>query len=41
MMWRQWLLSGLYVVGSFLGINLVISGAGYIRPRLSAPRLPA
>lgn len=40
MIWRQWPLSGLYVVGLFLGINLVISGAGYISLGLSARRLP-
>ncbi len=40
MIWRQWPLSGLYVVGLFLGINLVISGASYISLGLNARRLP-
>jgi uncharacterized membrane protein HdeD (DUF308 family) len=41
MIWRQWPLSGLYVVGLFLGIDLVISGASFISLGLSARRLPA
>jgi uncharacterized membrane protein HdeD (DUF308 family) len=41
MIWRQWPLSGLYVVGLFLGINLLVSGANYIGLGLSARRLPA
>jgi uncharacterized membrane protein HdeD (DUF308 family) len=40
MIWRQWPLSGLYVVGLFLGINLVLSGAGYISLGLAARKLP-
>jgi uncharacterized membrane protein HdeD (DUF308 family) len=40
MIWRQWPLSGLYVVGLFLGINLVFSGASYISLGLSVRRLP-
>jgi uncharacterized membrane protein HdeD (DUF308 family) len=40
MIWRQWPLSGLYVVGLFLGINLVISGANYVILGLSVRRLP-
>jgi len=40
MIWRQWPLSGLYVVGLFLGINLVFSGAGYVSLGLRARRLP-
>lgn len=40
MIWRQWPLDGLYVVGLFLGINLVFSGATYISLGLSARRLP-
>jgi uncharacterized membrane protein HdeD (DUF308 family) len=40
MIWRQWPLSGLYVVGQFLGINLVISGASSISLGLRARRLP-
>jgi uncharacterized membrane protein HdeD (DUF308 family) len=41
MIWRQWPLSGLYVVGLFLGIDLVISGASYVSLGLRARRLPA
>jgi uncharacterized membrane protein HdeD (DUF308 family) len=40
MIWRQWPLSGLYVVGLFLGINLVISGVTYISLGLNVRRLP-
>jgi uncharacterized membrane protein HdeD (DUF308 family) len=40
LIWRQWPFSGLYVIGLFLGINLIISGAGYISLGLSARRLP-
>jgi uncharacterized membrane protein HdeD (DUF308 family) len=40
MIWRQWPLSGLYVVGLFLGINLVVSGASYISLGLTARKLP-
>ena len=38
--WRQWPLSGMYVIGLFLGINLVISGASYVSLGLAARRLP-
>jgi len=41
LIWRQWPLSGLYVVGLFLGINLVVSGASYVSLGLAARRLPA
>jgi len=40
LIWRQWPLSGLYVVGLFLGINMVVEGATYINLALSARRLP-
>jgi uncharacterized membrane protein HdeD (DUF308 family) len=40
MIWRQWPLSGLYVVGLFLGINLIISGASYISLGLSVRKAP-
>jgi uncharacterized membrane protein HdeD (DUF308 family) len=39
LIWRQWPLSGLYVVGLFLGIYLVVSGASYISLGLSVRRL--
>ena len=41
LIWRQWPFSGLYVVGLFVGINLVISGASYLNLGLAARRLPA
>jgi len=40
LIWRQWPLSGLYVVGLFLGINLVVSGASYVSLGLAARKLP-
>jgi uncharacterized membrane protein HdeD (DUF308 family) len=40
MIWRQWPLSGLYVVGLFLGINLLLSGASYVSLGLAARKLP-
>jgi uncharacterized membrane protein HdeD (DUF308 family) len=40
MIWRQWPFSGLYVVGLFLGVNLVMSGVSYISLGLTARRLP-
>jgi uncharacterized membrane protein HdeD (DUF308 family) len=40
MIWRQWPLSGLYVIGLFLGIDLVISGASYVSLGLAARKLP-
>jgi uncharacterized membrane protein HdeD (DUF308 family) len=40
LIWRQWPLSGLYVVGLFLGINLVVSGASYVSLGLRARKLP-
>jgi uncharacterized membrane protein HdeD (DUF308 family) len=40
MIWRQWPLSGLYVVGLFLGINLIISGISYIGLGFCARKLP-
>ncbi len=38
--WRQWPISGLYVVGLFLGIDLVISGVSYVSLGLNARKLP-
>jgi uncharacterized membrane protein HdeD (DUF308 family) len=40
LIWRQWPFSGLYVVGLFLGINLIVSGASYVSLGLSARKLP-
>ena len=41
MIWRQWPLSGIYVVGLFVGINLAVSGALYVLMGLRIRRLPA
>ena len=41
LIWRQWPLSGLYVVGLFLGINLVVSGVTYATLGLKVRKLPA
>jgi uncharacterized membrane protein HdeD (DUF308 family) len=41
LIWRQWPLSGLYVVGLFLGINLVVSGVTYVTLGLNVRKLPA
>jgi uncharacterized membrane protein HdeD (DUF308 family) len=40
LIWRQWPLSGLYVIGLFLGIDLVISGVNYVGLGLRARTLP-
>jgi uncharacterized membrane protein HdeD (DUF308 family) len=40
MIWRRWPFDGLYVVGLFLGINLIVSGVTYISLALNARRLP-
>jgi uncharacterized membrane protein HdeD (DUF308 family) len=40
MIWRQWPLSGLFVVGLFVGINLFISGVSYLSLGLMVRRLP-
>lgn len=40
MIWRQWPLSGLYVVGLFLGVNLIVSGVTFLTLGLNARRLP-
>lgn len=41
MIWKQWPVSGLFVVGLFLGINLLVSGMTFINLGLNARRLPA
>jgi uncharacterized membrane protein HdeD (DUF308 family) len=40
LIWRQWPLSGFFVIGIFLGINLLISGASYVSLGLAARKLP-
>jgi uncharacterized membrane protein HdeD (DUF308 family) len=41
MIWRRWPDDALYIVGLFLGIDLVISGVNYIALGLNVRRLPA
>jgi uncharacterized membrane protein HdeD (DUF308 family) len=41
MIWRRWPFDALYVVGLFLGVDLVISGANYIALALNVRRLPS
>ncbi len=38
--WRQWPLSGLYVIGLFLGINLIVHGVSYVTLGLTARQIP-
>jgi uncharacterized membrane protein HdeD (DUF308 family) len=40
LIWKQWPLSGLWVIGLFLGINLIMNGASYIALGLNARRIP-
>jgi uncharacterized membrane protein HdeD (DUF308 family) len=40
LIWQRWPFDALYVVGLFLGIDLVVSGANYIALGLKAGRLP-
>jgi uncharacterized membrane protein HdeD (DUF308 family) len=40
LIWRQWPLSGLYVIGLFLAINMIFSGASYVSLALTARKLP-
>jgi uncharacterized membrane protein HdeD (DUF308 family) len=41
LIWRQWPLSGLYAIGLFLAIHLVVTGAHYLGLGLAVRRLPA
>jgi uncharacterized membrane protein HdeD (DUF308 family) len=41
LIWRDWPFSGLWVVGTFVGINLIFSGASYLALGLHAKNLPA
>jgi uncharacterized membrane protein HdeD (DUF308 family) len=41
MIWKQWPYSGLWVVGMFLGIDMIINGVAYIALGLNARRIPA
>jgi uncharacterized membrane protein HdeD (DUF308 family) len=38
--WRQWPLSGLWVIGLFVGIELMVNGWRLIMLGLAAGRLP-
>lgn len=40
LIWREWPLSGLYIIGLFLGINLIFSGAAYLALGLNVRKLP-
>jgi uncharacterized membrane protein HdeD (DUF308 family) len=40
MIWRQWPLSGLLVIGLFVGINMIMNGAAYVALGLRARRIP-
>jgi uncharacterized membrane protein HdeD (DUF308 family) len=40
LIWRDWPLSGLWVIGLFVGINLIFSGASYVALGLHAKNLP-
>jgi uncharacterized membrane protein HdeD (DUF308 family) len=41
MIWRRWPDDALWIVGLFLGIDMLVSGANYIALGLNARRLPA
>jgi uncharacterized membrane protein HdeD (DUF308 family) len=41
LIWKQWPISGLWVVGMFLGIDMIVNGAAYIALGLNARRIPA
>lgn len=41
MIWRQWPVSGLWVIGLFVGIDLLLNGWSLVMLGLSAKRLPA
>ena len=39
--WRQWPLSGAWVIGTFVGIELLMAGWSYVMLSLVLRRLPA
>lgn len=41
MIWRQWPFSGLWVVGTFIGVNMICNGASYVALGLKVRQLPA
>jgi uncharacterized membrane protein HdeD (DUF308 family) len=40
MIWQAWPLSGLWVIGFFVGIDLIMSGVGYLMLGLSCRQIP-
>jgi uncharacterized membrane protein HdeD (DUF308 family) len=40
MIWRQWPLSGLWVVGTFIGVNMICNGSTYVALGLRVRQLP-
>jgi uncharacterized membrane protein HdeD (DUF308 family) len=40
LIWRQWPLSGLWVIGLFVGIDMIFNGWSLIMLGLAAKRLP-
>jgi uncharacterized membrane protein HdeD (DUF308 family) len=40
MIWQQWPFSGLWVVGAFVGIDLIMHGASYVSLGINARRIP-
>jgi uncharacterized membrane protein HdeD (DUF308 family) len=41
LIWRQWPFSGLWVIGMFLGINMIFNGVSYVMIGMNARKLPA
>ena len=41
LIWRQWPLSGLWVIGTFIGIDMIITGWTWIMLSLAGRRLAA
>jgi uncharacterized membrane protein HdeD (DUF308 family) len=41
LIWRQWPYSGLWVVGTFIGVNMICNGATYVALGLRLRQLPA
>lgn len=41
MIWRQWPLSGLWVIGTFIGIEMILSGWSFVMLSLAARKFPA
>jgi uncharacterized membrane protein HdeD (DUF308 family) len=40
LIWQQWPSSGLWVVGAFLGVNLLVNGVNYLILGLRVRQLP-